>query len=131
MNSSRELERERNHDHERERDPPTEVETPHDRVSLYVIEEGSQELLNAIYDADTVAIPTVGDRISFTTAAVEGNLSDRAIDYWEVDHSATYVVEQRDITYLHVDYDVKDVQRDQDLISEVRVWVTEIDKNAL
>lgn len=109
----------------RERDP--ELEATYDQISLYVYEEGSDELLDAVHDADAIAIPAVGDRISFAEASADGNFEERAVRYREEAPSVTYVVARRDITYLHIDYDIDGLDEDRNLVSEVRVWVTEID----
>ncbi|GAB3670769.1 hypothetical protein [Halopiger thermotolerans] len=109
----------------RDRDPT--IEATYDHLSLYVYEAGTNELLEAVYEADTLAIPAVGDRLSFTDARAEGDLEGRAISYQEEREPPTYVVEEREVTYLHVDCDIDGVDEDRRLVSEVRVWVTERD----
>lgn len=108
----------------RERDP--DLEASSDQISLYVYEEGSDELLDAVHDATALAIPAVGDRISFAEASADGDFEERTVRYREEAPSVTYVVARRDITYLHVEYDIDGLDEDRNLVSEVRAWVTEV-----
>ncbi|SDR38789.1 hypothetical protein [Natronobacterium texcoconense] len=103
------------------------IEPTSDRISLYIFESGSEELLDAVYDADGLALPAVGDRLSITRASADGDLETDTISYREQDESRTYVVERRDLTYLYVDYDVDGLDQERDLVSELRVWVTAVD----
>ncbi|RKD95821.1 hypothetical protein [Halopiger aswanensis] len=111
--------------HDRDRDPT--IEATYDHISLYVYAAGTNELLETVYEADTLAIPAVGDRLSVTEARAEGSLENRAVSYQEEREPPTYVVEEREVTYLHVDYDIDGVDEDRQLVSEVRVWVSEAD----
>lgn len=114
-------------DEERDRNRQPAIEATYDHISLYVYEAGTNELLETVYEAETLAIPAVGDRLSFTEALAEGNLEDRTVSYQEEREPPTYVVEEREVTYLHVDCDIEGVGADRQLISEVRVWVSEAD----
>lgn len=108
--------------HEREHEP--EIEPAYDQLSLYVYEAGSDDLLEAVYDAETLAIPSVGDRLSFAAASADGDLEERTVSYREGASSPTYLVVRRDLTYLHVDADIEGVAESRTLVSEVSVWVT-------
>lgn len=119
--------RDRNPEREHERDRTPTIEPGYDYVSLYVYEAGTNELLEVVYEAETLALPAVGDRLSFTEARAEGDLEERAVSYHEEREPPRYVVEEREVTYLHVDCDVEGVEEDRQLVSEVRVWVREVD----
>ncbi|AEH38162.1 hypothetical protein [Halopiger xanaduensis] len=116
-------------DEEPDRNRGPTLEATYDHISLYVYEAGTNELLETVYEADTLAIPAVGDRLSFTEAHAEGNLENRAVSYQEEREPPTYVVEEREVTYLHVDYDIDGVDEDRQLVSEVRVWVSEAESS--
>lgn len=107
--------------HERDHEP--EIEPAYDQLSLYVYEAGSDDLLEAVYDAETLAIPSVGDRLSFTAASTDGNLEERTASYREESSSPTYLVVRRTLTYLHVDAEIDGAAESQTLVSEVSVWV--------
>ncbi|ADD04907.1 uncharacterized protein Nmag_1328 [Natrialba magadii ATCC 43099] len=97
--------------------------TDTDQISLYVYERESGELVDAIYDARSIAIPNVDDRITFVEAEAEGDFETNAVSYREESTETTYVVEEREITYITVDYDIDGYQQDHALVSEVKLWV--------
>ncbi|ELY92964.1 hypothetical protein C483_06520 [Natrialba hulunbeirensis JCM 10989] len=93
-----------------------------DQISLYVYESESDELVDAIYDASSIVIPDIGDRVSFVDAKAEGDFETNAVSYREESRETTYVVEDREITYITVDYDIDGYQQDHVLVSEVKLW---------
>lgn len=95
-----------------------------EQVTVYVYEEGSGELLYAVYEADGIPIPDVGDRFSFVHAETRGNLSDRSVEYTETADSQTFVVVSREFVYLHVDHELEDHDQTDQLITEVHLMVT-------
>lgn len=99
-------------------------QTGTDQVSLYVYELESDELVDAIYDAESIVIPDVGDRVSFVEAQADGDLETESVSYQEQSEESTYVVRERDITYITVDYDIDGLQQSHALVSEVKLWVS-------
>ncbi|ELZ04710.1 hypothetical protein [Natrialba asiatica] len=102
----------------------TEDGTDTDQISLYVYEFETDELVDAIYDAESVVIPDVGDRVSFVEARADGDLDTESVSYQERSDGETYVVRQREITYISVDYDIDGLQQSDALVSEVKLWVS-------
>ncbi|WP_049915084.1 hypothetical protein [Natrialba taiwanensis] len=98
--------------------------TDTDQISLYVYEFETDELVDAIYDAESIVIPDVGDRVSFVEARADGDLETESVSYREESEAATYVVRQREITYISVDYDIDGLQQSDALVSEVKLWVS-------
>lgn len=98
--------------------------TTNEKVSLYVHEEGSGELLDAVYEADDIPIPDVGDRFSFVEGETTGRLTDRSVKYTETDGSRTFVVTSREFVYLHVEHEIEDHHQNDQLVTEVHLTVT-------
>ena len=106
------------------READTTASASRENVALYVHEEGSEELLHAVYDADDIPIPDVGDRVSFVEAETDGTLSERSVEYSETDDSRTFVVQSREFVYLQIDHGIEDLDQAHQLLTEVHLTVT-------